>query len=101
MEPSRRGAESEGEKHDDSLFLLEFSLYGRSLERYLRHFRREQLLILFQEDLSAHPEKVLAELFSFLGVDTSYKSANLGREHHVGGDKKFPWLDDWTGGTRS
>ncbi len=85
---------------DDSPFLLEFSLYGKSLERYLRYFEREQLLVLFQEDLAAHPEKLLKELFSFLGVDHTYRPANLGRKYHMGGDKRLPWLDEWLRGRK-
>jgi hypothetical protein len=79
----------------DLPFMLEFSRYGRALERYLRYFGREQFLILFQEDLAARPDEVLVELFSFLGVDTGYRPANLHREYHVGGEKRLPWLDEW------
>ncbi|MGH3087116.1 MAG: sulfotransferase domain-containing protein [Rubrobacteraceae bacterium] len=79
---------------DDSPFLLDFGLYGKSLGRYLRHFGRERFLILFQEDLTARPEETLVELFSFLGVDTGYRPPNLGREYHVGGEKRFFGLAD-------
>ena len=79
----------------DSPFLLEFGLYGKALGRYLRYFERDQILILFQEDLISRPEELLAELFSFLGADPDYRPPNLGREYHVGGEKRLPWLDDW------
>lgn len=79
---------------DDSPFLLDFGFYGKSLGRYLRHFERERFLILFQEDLTARPEETLVELFSFLGVDAGYRPPNLGREYHVGGEKRFFGLAD-------
>jgi len=80
---------------DNAPFLIEFSCYGKTLERYLRYFEREQLLILFQEDLLSAPEKLLAELFSFLEVDGSYVPPNLNRRYHVGGERRWPWFEDW------
>lgn len=91
----RHGGPPETKVWDDAPFVLEFSRYGRSLERYLRHFHREQMLILFQEDLASRPEALLATLLSFLEVDAGYKPPNLGREYHVGGEERLPWLDDW------
>lgn len=90
----RRGGSPETKVWDDAPFVLEFSRYGRSLERYLRYFDREQMLVLFQEDLVSHPEALLATLLPFLEVDASYRPPNLGREYHVGGEKRLPWLDD-------
>lgn len=82
-------------ERDDAAYLLEFSYYGKALERYLEHFDKSQILVLFQEDLSAHPEAVLEELFSFLRVDAGYRPPNLGREYHVSGEKRFFGLGDW------
>lgn len=80
---------------NDAPYLLEYSRYGETLQRYLRYFERERILILFQEDLAGRPQMVLEELFSFLGVDPGYRPPNLGREYHVGGEKRLPWLDEW------
>lgn len=91
----RQGGSPKTKIWDDAPFVLEFSRYGRSLERYLRYFDQEQMLILFQEDLISHPEAVLARLLTFLEVDARHRPSNLGREYHVGGEKRVPWLDDW------
>jgi hypothetical protein len=87
--------ESKRGRSSDLPYMLEFSRYGKALERYLRYFGREQFLILFQEDLAARPDEVLLQLFSFLEVDTGYRPPNLDREYHVGGEKRLPWLDEW------
>lgn len=80
---------------DDSPYLLNFSLYGKVLERYLQYFGGDQILILFQEDLLSDPRAVLAKLFSFLQVDTAYVPPNLGRRYHAGGVQRIPGLRDW------
>ena len=87
--------ETKSTGQDDSPFVLSFSLYGKTLDRYLKYFEREQILILFQEDLDSNPRESVARLFSFLGVDDSYEPDNLGREYHVGGIKRFPRLGKW------
>lgn len=42
-------------------------MYGRHLARYLRAFRREQLHVLFLEELVADPDGALSSLGRFLG----------------------------------
>ena len=80
---------------DDSPYLLNFSLYGETLGRYLQYFDESQILILFQENLLEDPGAVLAELFSFLRVDMSYAPPNLGKKYHTGGTQRIPGLRDW------
>lgn len=95
-ELSRNRAEvPETKVPDDSPFLLEFGYYGEALGRYLRHFDREQMLILFQEDLDSRPVEVLARMFSFLGVDDGYRPPNLGKAYHVSGEKRLFGLGGW------
>lgn len=87
--------ETKSTGQNDSPFMLSFSLYGKTLDRYLEYFERVQILILFQEDLDSNPRESVARLFSFLGVDDSYEPDNLGRGYHVGGIKRFPRLGKW------
>jgi hypothetical protein len=42
--------------------------YAEQLERWLKHFPREQLRIYTTRELAAEPERIHADLFSFLGV---------------------------------
>jgi Sulfotransferase family len=44
-------------------------LYARQVERYLAHFRREQILFLLFDELARRPRRVLEKIFHHLGVD--------------------------------
>ncbi len=47
--------------------------YTEALSRYIKIFGRDKLKILFTEDFASDPDATLADVFAFLGVDTSYK----------------------------
>jgi len=47
---------------------LDQSRYGRSVERWLRHWPQEQLLVMRSEDLYADPAAALARARAFLGL---------------------------------
>lgn len=44
-------------------------LYKQQIERFLNYFSREQILILSSEDMFSEPDKVLREVFNFLGLN--------------------------------
>jgi Sulfotransferase domain len=68
--------------------------YGRLLGGYLDAFPREQLLILFHEDLERDPAAACEAVFSFLGVDPGFRPPNLGRRYNEGaGRRRLAWLD--------
>jgi hypothetical protein len=68
--------------------------YGRLLQGYLDVFPREQLLVLFQDQLEEDPAAVCATVFSFVGVDPKFRPPNLGRRYHdAGSHRRFAWLD--------
>jgi len=68
--------------------------YARLLHGYLDVFPREQLLVLFQDQLERDPAAVCATVFGFLGVDAGFRPPNLGRRYHDGGARRrFAWLD--------
>jgi len=69
----------------ESDFYVAWSEYGRILSGYLDHFDKNQILILYTEDLKEHPEATLDRLLNFLGLDTGYRPASLGQEFHRGG----------------
>jgi hypothetical protein len=68
--------------------------YGRLLDGYLKIFPREQLLVLFTEDLKQRPAEVLRRILQFLGVDDAYTPPNLGKQYHVGGTQRRIPLDE-------
>jgi hypothetical protein len=50
------------------------SSYHAQLEPYLRLFPRRNVLVLEAEDLDAHRDRTMSEVFEFLGVDPSFRS---------------------------
>jgi Sulfotransferase domain len=58
---------------------LDRSRYAMQLDRYLEHFRRDQLLVLRAEDLFRAPQEVLPRVSAFLGVDPAWRPAGPAR----------------------
>ena len=50
--------------------LIEPALYHKHLRRWLDEFSRDQLLVVWFDDIVTDPQRVLTEVFSFLGVPT-------------------------------
>jgi hypothetical protein len=48
---------------------IQSSQYITQIEQYLKFFKSEQLLVIFQEDLAQNPDRLLREIFAFIGVD--------------------------------
>lgn len=68
--------------------------YGRVLANYLDLFPREQLLVVFAEDLERDPAKVLRAIFSFVEVDADFVPPNVGERYRRAGDqRRIGWLD--------
>jgi hypothetical protein len=73
---------------DPGNFYVCASRYATQVENYLRYFEPSQLLVLEQWRLRHERRAVLREVFSFLGVDSSFWSPEFGaematREDHV------------------
>lgn len=54
------------------------SFYARQLELYLAEFTAERILVLDQADLLGDREATLRTVFTFLGVDPGFSSAEFG-----------------------
>lgn len=48
---------------------IERSLYAQQIKRYMDIFPKENILIIFQEDLNRDTQKVMDEVFDFLDLD--------------------------------
>jgi hypothetical protein len=57
--------------------LLEPSLYATHLNRWLAHFDRAQIHIIFGEDVRSSPARVIRSAFEFLEVDARFVPAAL------------------------
>lgn len=62
--------------------------YGRILDKYLSHFPREQLLVLFNDELTADPQALLDRFFEFVGVEPGHVPPDLGTRHLQGGTSR-------------
>jgi len=62
--------------------------YGRILAGYLDVFPREQLLVLFTDELEHDPAVVVRRTYEFLGVDGGFVPDNLGTRYRVGGTER-------------
>lgn len=52
--------------------------YATHLERWLKHFPREQLLVVLFEEIRSDGPGVARRVYEFLGIDTGHVSAALG-----------------------
>lgn len=65
----------------DAVYLVR-SQYYRQIERFLRFYERDQLLIVDQADLRDRRRATLQKVFAFLGVDPLVWDIRYHREHH-------------------
>lgn len=56
---------------------IEHGLYGKHLENWLRHFPKNQIQVIFFEDIVTDPEAVAKSVYRFLEVSESFISENL------------------------
>lgn len=59
--------------------------YGRLLERYVDHFPRDRIHVLFTEQLAERPHETVGRVLRFLGLDDEAPMGDLRRRYHVGG----------------
>jgi hypothetical protein len=62
--------------------------YAVQIERYLRHFPQENMLIVNQTDLHSERLSALKEIFAFLQVDDSYVSPRFTEEFNTGKEQR-------------
>lgn len=72
---------------DPSNLFLFASEYSRVLEPYFKEFGKENVLVLYFEDLKENPGNVLREFFKFIGVNPNY-SPNTKKKHYNAGGMK-------------
>jgi Sulfotransferase domain len=61
---------------------LDQSRYGRHLERWFALFDRRQILVVFQEEIAAAPERHLQSIYRFLGVNDQWLPPGFGERNH-------------------
>lgn len=74
-------------KVDENNNFIYASEYGRILSVYFKKFPKQNILVIFTEDLNSSPKKTLKKVFDFLEVSSGYTPDNINRKSHVGGGK--------------
>jgi hypothetical protein len=71
--------------------------YGRILSGYFDVFPREQMLVVFTEELERDPARLLSRIQQFIGVSADFAPANLGDRYNVGrAELGFDWTNPST-----
>jgi hypothetical protein len=67
--------------------------YGRTLGGYFDVFAREQILVVFADELEQAPAELLRRIHAFIGVKSDFEPENLGVRYRVGAsERRFDWL---------
>jgi hypothetical protein len=67
--------------------------YGRTLAGYFDVFPREQILVVFADELEQAPAELLSRIHTFIGVKPDFEPENLGVRYRVGAsERRFDWL---------
>jgi hypothetical protein len=76
-----KGALADTLVHRNTSYVVR-SQYFMQLQQFLRHFPREQILVLEQEELRLHRADILRRVFEFIGVDPDFNHPHFERERH-------------------
>lgn len=67
--------------------------YGRILAGYFDVFPREQILVVFTDELERAPARVLSRIQEFIGVSADFKPHDLGQKYNSGvAVRQFSWM---------
>ena len=61
------------------------SLYSTQVQRYLNYFSNEQIRIYLYDDLKETPQKVIQDIFDFLGIDSKWQP-DMSRHYNTKGN---------------
>ena len=75
-------------------FYLQFSLYSKWVENYLKAFGRDKVFIITTEALKSRPVETLNDCFNFLNLD-KIKDINTDQEFNVSTFRNVPKWDAW------
>ena len=89
-----RGRVSDAMVNVEREFIL-FGEYGRILSNYLRYFSKNQIKVVFMEEMAKLPVPLIRNVYNFLCVPDNFNSEIFGSRFHAGGEKRFRHLDEW------
>ncbi len=65
-----------------------YSRYAAQIDRYMQHFRRDQLLVVKSEDLLQRRAPTLHGIYSFLRINPEWTAPVVERDFHVASDRR-------------
>ncbi len=69
------------------------SLYNRQLRLLLKHHDLNNIFIATQEQLQTQPQRILTEIFNFLGIDSAFIPMSLNTRLNVSSEKQKRVID--------
>lgn len=73
--------------------LVSDSFYYDNLSNYLKYFPADNILIVLMDDLKKDPVQFIENIYSFLGIDTTFKPSALHTKVHEGGEPRSKLLN--------
>lgn len=74
---------------DDKYKYLERGFYAKYIKKYLEFFPKENVHIMFFEDIKEKPLELMGSLYDFLGVDKNFIPSNLNKKSDYRDPNKF------------
>jgi hypothetical protein len=81
-------------------FYVDHGLYYAGICRFLEFFPLSQIHLIWFEDIAEKPESVLADVYTFLGVDPSFRPAHMNRKQNASKMSRSKWLRDLSASIR-
>ncbi len=63
--------------------IIENGMYGKSLERYLNLFSKDQMLLLFYDDIKKDSRGFIKKIYHFLGVEENFVARGVNRKYQT------------------
>jgi hypothetical protein len=79
---------------------VDHGLYYAGICRFLEFFPLSQIHLIWFEDIAEKPESVLADVYTFLGVDPSFRPAHMNRKQNASKMSRSKWLRDLSASIR-
>jgi hypothetical protein len=74
---------------DESGHYLVWGEYGRILQEFLTYFPKDQLLVLFMDEMVDNPIGTYKRVIEFIGINDGFVPPNVGKVYHKGGMKQI------------
>lgn len=72
--------------------LIKRGFYYRYLSRFLSHFERQRVIILYYDEIKKEPQAVLEKLYRFLAVDPRFQPEQLSKRRNASKDIGYKYL---------